>query len=214
MTKRNQTSTLRCSAFLLFALGLFAAAGKAQEPRLDELPDGPAPVPLVEGARWLQQALLLPLLKRPPVPPKEQLAPDVQEVAGVQERIGSVVKGSFFEVNPADKAEQQRYLAELMKQQRATAAPTTQRVSDEPSSEFSSMPVLNPYQQSIDPTQAAVEQLRASARNIDLAAANLEDAGQYEAADRLRSTAQRLRREAREFAAVKEVPAQSAAITR
>jgi hypothetical protein len=119
-------------------------------------------------------------------------------------------------VSPADKAAQQRFLAELAKKARADGEQTTQRVSDETPQEFnSSLPVYNPYtQQPIDPTQAAVEQLRGSARNLDQAAADLEDAGKYSAADRLRATAQRLRREAREFAAAHETPTQEAAITR
>jgi hypothetical protein len=50
------------------------------------------------------------------------------------------------------------------------------------------------------PVEAAAAQLRASARNLDNAAADLEDAGKYAEADRIRSYARRLRREARELA--------------
>jgi hypothetical protein len=43
-----------------------------------------------------------------------------------------------------------------------------------------------------------------SARSLDQAAADLEDAGKYAEADRVRASANRLRREAREFASEQE----------
>lgn len=209
---------------LLLTLSLVPANAVAQVPRIDDLPtaDARAPLPIGGGARWLNYSLLASLMKRPapPVakPVKDRADAEVQEVIGVQDRIGSVVKGSFLEsmVSPADKAEQRRFLAELTKKSYAEGAAITQRVSDESPQEFnSSLPVFNPYtQQPVDPTQAAIEQLRNSARNLDQAAADLEDAGKYSTADRLRTTAQRLRREAREFAAAEETPTQEAAIVR
>jgi hypothetical protein len=209
---------------LLLTLSLVPANAVAQVPRIDDLPtaDARAPLPIGGGARWLNYSLLASLMKRPapPVakPVKDQADAEVQEVIGVQDRIGSVVKGSFLEsmVSPADKADQRRFLAELAKKSYAEGAAITQRVSDESPQEFnSSLPVFNPYtQQPVDPTQAAIEQLRNSARNLDQAAADLEDAGKYSTADRLRATAQRLRREAREFAAAEETPTQEAAIVR
>lgn len=209
---------------LLLTVCCVQARAVAQVPRIADLPtaDTRAPLPMGGGARWLNYSLLAPLMKRPAPPPakpvQDQADAEAQEVIGVQDRIGSVVQGSFLEsmLSPADKAEQRRFLAELAKKSRDESAPTTQRVSDETPQEFnSSLPVYNPYtQQPIDPTQAAVEQLRDSARNLDQAAADLEDAGKYSTADRLRATAQRLRREAREFAATPETPKPDEAITR
>jgi hypothetical protein len=214
-----KSKNMRCGALLVLACGLFTASATAQVPRIDDLPDGHAPLALEGGARWLHNALLAPLMKRPAPPAKparELVAPEVKELSGVYEKIGSPLKGSSLESvgEPIDPAERQRIWEEMTKRWRAEEATTTQRVSDETGPEYSSMPVFDPYQQPIDAMQAAIEQLRASARNLDLAAANLEDAGKYAAADRLRSTAQRLRREAREFAAVPEKPVQEAAITR
>lgn len=223
--KKWKTTMRICAVVIAFSL--YTADAFAQVPRIEELPAGPAPRALEGGARWLQNSLLAPLLRQsaPPVPPakgaNEQVAPEVRELSDAQQRIGSVVKGSFLEKygEPTDRDLQQQIWGRLTKNWRAEEAATTHRVSDEAPAEVSSMPVFDPYQQPVDPTQIAVEQLRGSARNLDQAAADLEDAGKYAAADRLRASAQRLRREAREFVASQETsaqqtPAPDAGITR
>lgn len=152
-------------------------------------PAAPLPLPfspsaIETGARWLRMAL---------APGRAAEAPLGRlPFESIREKRGSVIQGSAlsnYSGNVSDQDEFHRLVSEYARQD--------QEREDHAAEGYS----LPPLQQFIpaDPLQAATAQLRVSARNLDAAAADLEDAGNYVAADRLRSSAQRLRREAREL---------------
>lgn len=150
-----------------------------------------------------------PTLPKPqlPIQPVPEASRDVRAIEGIRERIGgSVLKGTRFE-GTMDSAEFRRLATEWEKEwmERPSSMSGVHDVPgisgpsyDSPSS-HAHLPAPVQHSEPLDPLQAATEQLRASARNLDLLAADLEDAGKFKEADRLRASAQKLRREARDF---------------
>lgn len=177
-----------------------AAPAVAQE-RIEIGAESALPLPLQSSARWLRLALLAPLQKAQLAKEEaktEEPSPQVQAIEGLQQQLGgSVVRGKVFDdAAPVDKAELRRVLTDIEQRQLRELPHSPpqvcnwQRVS----------PGANvQYAQPLDPVQAATEQLRSSARNLDSLAADLEEGGKYKEADRLRASAQKLRREARTF---------------
>lgn len=150
-----------------------------------------------------------PALPKPqlPIDSVPEASRDVRAIEGIRERIGgSVLKGTFLEGKAAlDDAEFRRKAAEW---EREFMEGSHLGVHDVPGisgphnlapSSHAHLPAPVQYSEPLDPLQAATQQLRVSARNLDLLAADLEDAGKFKEADRLRASAQKLRREARDF---------------
>jgi hypothetical protein len=175
------------TAVVIISLGGPAVSALAQ----DEAPgDAALPLPIQTGTRWLRYALLAPFQQ--PAPVINAPSAEASELEGVRERVGGgIFRGTLFDGNQEqDRALFQQALARWEAEQQPQACP---RVIEWPAQPAQYAPSPNPM-------QAASEQLRVSARNLDSVAADLEDAGKYAEADRLRASAKKLRREAREFA--------------
>ena len=211
-------SALKFASWMLLAcslVGTSQAQEEVSEERRDIITDArmPLPLPMEGGSRWLRYALLSPAHKQL-ISPVQQRQPDVsgevRELREAQRRIGgSLVKGPLFDgVGGSTEAEQQRIFQRMAQEARtADSALTDQivgQIAQQPvtrvANESGPFTLLQSYSQPADPTHVAIAQLRMSARNLDQAAADLEDAGKYGEADRIRASANRLRREAREFA--------------
>ena len=185
---------LRSCWLLACLVVLLVTPASAEEQRTQSA----MPLPFAQGGRWMRFSLQSQIGPPVEVAPTAKAAKiddsfEVQEIARVQERIGSLVQGPLF--GPADQAEQRRIWAEMARRSRAAEPAITERVSDE-----TILPSWEPGNELLDPLQVAIDQLRASARNFDLLSADLEDAGKYAEADRLRTAARRLRQDARRFA--------------
>ncbi|WP_254512438.1 hypothetical protein [Anatilimnocola floriformis] len=220
-------TALKFASWLLM-VGMLVITSQAEEKGLEEkiqeeerveiVTDSRLPLPLpLDGSRWLRYARLTPAIKQffapaaQPQQPEESV--EVRELTEAQRRIGSVVKGTIFDGIGGSTDAERRQIWQRMAQdaKAADAALEKQIVSQiqqQPvqrvASESGPFNLLQSYSQPVNPTHVAIAQLRLSARNLDQAAADLEDAGKYDEADRIRASANRLRREARDFASEPE----------